>query len=157
MAPDSGRLIALFWTHDRQAGQDRSIHAAWGTPDGRDWTAPPADTGLAGQIACPLCLGEEKVLAVYVHRHDPPSIRAVLSRDFGRTWDLAEECVVYESTAGRESGVGGQREFGDYWADMNRWTFGHPEACHLPNGDVFVVFYAGDTAAMSVRWARLAL
>jgi hypothetical protein len=157
IAPDTGRLIALFWTHDRQLGQDRNIHVAWGSPDGRRWTSPPADTGFAGQIAYPLCLGGERVLAVYVHRHDPPSIRAVLSRDFGRTWELAEECVVYESAAGRESGVGGQREFGDYWADMNRWTFGHPEACLLPDGQVLAAFYAGDTTAMSMHWARLAL
>lgn len=155
-APDTGRLIAMFWTHDRSAGQDRHVHVAWGTPDGSRWTTPPADTGFAGQIAYPLCLGEERVLAMYVHRHDPPSIRAVISCDFGRTWDLEGECVIYES-AGMESGMRGRRGFGDYWADMNRWTFGHPEACRMPNGDVFVAFYAGDTTAMSMRWARLAL
>jgi len=154
--PASGQLIALFWTHDRVAGQDINVHVSQGWPTGRSW-AGPFDAGFAGQIASPLCLGGERVLAVYVHRHDPPSLRAILSEDFGRRWDVESELVFYESEAGRESGIGGKREFAAYWEDMSRWSFGHPEAGRLSNGDLFVAYYAGGPHAMGMHWVRIAL
>jgi hypothetical protein len=155
VAPDSGALIGLFWSHDRNLQQDINVHVACGTPDGATWTAP-ADAGFAGQIARPLCLGDEQVLAAYVHRHDPPSLRAILSRDFGKTWDVEHELTFYESGSGKEAGMGGKRDFGDYWGDMNRWSFGHADPALLPNGDIFIAFYGGDSSAMSMHWVRIA-
>lgn len=154
--PETGRIVGLFWTHERQAQQDRNIHIAWGSPDGKTWTQP-VDTGMAGQIASPLILPGGRVLAVYVHRHSPPSLRAVLSEDFGKTWDRANELVFYASGAGKESGMEGQRSFGDYWSDMSVWNFGHPEAALLANGDIFIAFYGGDSNALSMRWVRMTL
>jgi hypothetical protein len=40
---------------------------------------------------------------------------------------------------------------------MNVWSFGHPIARLLPDGDVFVAFYAGDAHAMGIHWVRIAL
>jgi len=66
--------------------------------------------------------------------------------------------VFYEKQrGGREAGMDGPRDFGDYWADMSIWTFGHPAPVRLPNGDVMVAYYAGDETAMSIHWVRLAL
>ena len=28
--PESGRLVGMFWTHDRAAQQDANAHIAWG-------------------------------------------------------------------------------------------------------------------------------
>jgi hypothetical protein len=53
--------------------------------------------------------------------------------------------------------MAGQRDFADYWADMSIWTFGHPAPLLLPGGDVLVAYYAGDEAAMSVHWVRIAV
>ena len=39
---------------------------------------------------------------------------------------------------------------------MEAWRFGHPRAVLLPDGEVFVVYYAGDDQAKSARWARVA-
>lgn len=156
VASDSGETIALFWSHDRAQQADINVHVATGSPDGKTWTSP-ADTGFAGQITSPLCLGGGQVLAVRVHRHDPPTLRAILSRDFGTTWDLQNELVFYESESGKEAGMGGRREFGDYWVDMSRWSFGHAEPARLPDGGVFIAFYGGDPSAMSIYWVRIAL
>ncbi|MCS6817729.1 MAG: exo-alpha-sialidase [Blastocatellia bacterium] len=157
MDPETGELIAMFWTYDRQAQQDRDIHIAWGSPDARQWSQP-VSIGIAGQICAPLALGDGRVFAAYVHRHDPPSLRAILSDDFGRTWRTEEEIVFYEKKhGGRESGMGGKRAFDEYWVDMGRWTFGHPTPLLLPDGTVFVAFYAGDETAMGIQWVRLAL
>ena len=152
--PATRKIVALFWTHDRQAEQDRNIHMAWGSPEGGAWTSPE-DTDIAGQIAHPLIMAGGVVLMVYVHRHDPPSLRAILGKDLGRSWDRKGELVLYKSGAGSESGTRGKQEFGAYWMAMNRWNFGHPDACLLDDGDVFVAFYAGDVAGLSVHWVRL--
>lgn len=155
--PDDGHLIAVFWTHDRQAQEDVPMHVAWGSPDGKEWTEP-VSTGIAGQICAPLCLPGNKVFAAYVHRHHPPSLRAILSDDGGHSWTAAPELVFYDKMrGGRESGMGGKRDFGDYWADMNVWTFGHPAAILLPGGDVLVAHYAGDEEAMGLHWVQIAL
>jgi hypothetical protein len=155
--PETGRLLAMFWTHDRQAGQDLAIHIAAGSPDGAGWTAP-VSTGIAGQICAPLALGGGRAFAAYVHRHDPPGLRAILSADFGQTWTAADELIFYEKArGGTESGMAGQRDFADYWADMSIWTFGHPAPLLLPNGNVMVAYYAGDASAMGIYWVRIGL
>jgi hypothetical protein len=154
--PESGRLVGMFWTHDRVAGQDRNAHIAWGIPDGRSWTYP-SDTGFAGQIPRPLIASGGRVLCVYVHRHWPPSLRAVLSPDFGKTWDVANELVFYEHAAGAQAGMDGKRDFADYYADMRVWSFGHAEPGLLPDGTVFVAFYAGDAQSLSIRWVQIKL
>jgi hypothetical protein len=155
--PDDGHLIGMFWTHDRRAQQDAPIHIAWGSPDGKEWTQP-VSTGIAGQICAPLALPGGRLFAAYVHRHEPPSLRAVLSDDAGHNWNTAQELVFYEKRKdGQESGMDGQRDFGDYWADMSIWTFGHPTPLLLPNDHVMVAYYAGDPTAMSVHWVRIAL
>jgi hypothetical protein len=102
--PATGGLVGLFWTHDRRRQQDRNIHIAWGSPDGMSWTSP-MDTGIGGQIACPLPLPTGRLLMVYVHRHYPPSLRAVLSDDHGETWDAAGELA--RGRAGHGGATGG--------------------------------------------------
>ena len=154
--PESGRLIGLFWTHDRVAGQDCNAHIAWGTLDGRSWSYP-SDTGFAGQIPRPLVVADGRLLCVYVHRHWPPSLRVVLSPDYGKTWDVTNELVFYEHAAGAQAGMDGKRDFADYYADMRVWSFGHAEPGLLPDGTVFVAFYAGDALSLSIRWARIEL
>ena len=103
--PQTGQLVAMFWTHDFVAGTDRDIHIAWGSADGRDWIDPQG-TGLPGQHCQPLALGGALLLAAYTHRRDPPGIRLSLSDDFGRTWDRSRDLMVYDSSAGTESGAG---------------------------------------------------
>ena len=123
--------------------------------DGLVWSAPQS-TGIAGQICAPLYLDDGRLFAAYVHRHDPPSLRALLSADGGQTWDREGELVFYaKDLARRESGMQGKRDFGDYWADMNIWTFGHPAVVQLANGELMVAYYAGDSTAMGIHWVRI--
>lgn len=155
--PATGALVGLFWTYDRVAAQDAPIHIAWCDAGGTRWSSPES-TGITGQIASPLFLPDGRLLAIYVHRHDPPGIRAVLSNDGGRTWRLDEDLRVYDRRRnGSEAGMGGARGFGDYWADMSVWSFGHPAPLLLPGGDVLLAYYAGDSTAMGIEWVRIAL
>ncbi len=152
--PADGRLLALFWTYARREKRDDEIHLAWGSPDACEWSRP-RPTGIRGQIACPVFMGNHKILVVYVHRQNPPGLRAVLSRDFGKTWDQPSEVVLYDSVAGQEAGMGQARDEADYWHDMYRWTFGHPKALRLADGTVLVAFYGGSPKQLSIHCVRL--
>jgi hypothetical protein len=153
--PETGELVAMFWTHDRQAEQDIENHLAWGRADGARWTTP-SPAGWRGQHCQPLALGGDRLAALYVRRHDPPSLRTILSEDFGRSWMAETEVAFYESAAGDEPGGEGTRAFEDFWQDMMAWRFGHPRGVLLPDGTIFVAFYAGDSASTSMHWVRLA-
>jgi hypothetical protein len=153
--PDTGELIAMFWTHDRSAGVDVPIHIAYGSADGRTWTKPQP-TNIAGQVVEPVPLGGDRLMCVYVHRHDPPSIRAVVSEDRGRTWDMDRELLLYDAAGATQAGMTAARSEAEYWQDMVRWTFGHPKATRLPDGSVMVVHYGGMPEALSIHWAHLA-
>jgi len=113
-------------------------------------------TGICGQIAAPIPLADGRLLAFYVHRRAPGSMRLVLSEDAGATWDTAHELVVYDSTAGRERGVDDEHEYSQYWDDMNAWTFGHPAGVALADGSVLLAYYGGPhNKCLSARWARI--
>ena len=152
--PVTGNLVAMFWTHDREAGSDIENHIAWGSAVGKNWSLPVA-TGWRGQHCQPIAIGESGLVAVYVQRHDPPSVRAVISHDFGQTW--GESISFYESAAGTEPGAVGTVEFEDFWQDMMAWRFGHPRGVLLPDGDLFVAFYAGDGVTTNMQWVRINL
>ena len=154
--PGDGRLIAMIWTHDRHSGQDLEMHVTRGSPDGKSWERP-VSTGISGQIAAPLVLPDGRVFAAYVHRHDSPSLRSILSDDFGKSWTAAEELVLYNSHAGAESGMDTQRSLEEIWEDMARWTFGHPACRLLPDGKVMVALYAGDRSSTGIDWIKIDL
>jgi hypothetical protein len=103
----------------------------------------------------PIPLGSDRVLFVYPDRKVVNRIGASLSDNFGKTWDAASQLAVYESAVGTESGARGKRSQQELWDDMKAWRFGHLRGVLLPNGEVLVVFYAGDDAYLDVRWARI--
>ena len=152
--PSSGRLVAMFWTHNFLKGHDIDAHISWGSADARHWSAP-APTGLPGQHCQPLAIGGDRLVAAYPHRRDPPGINLSFSPDFGRTWDRSRDLRVYDSSRGTESGAEGSRSGAELWKDMERWRFGHPRIALLPNGDLFTVFYAGDETIKNACWARV--
>ena len=96
VAPDTGEMIAMLWTHDRRSGQDIDIHIAWGSPDRAAMDPTDRAPASRGRSARRWRWAVAGVFAAYVHRHHPPSLRAILSDDFGRTWTAAEELVFYE-------------------------------------------------------------
>ena len=81
----------------------------------------------------------------------------VLSDDFGRSWDRDGELTFYDSRIGTEAGASGPRQFEDFWQDMMAWRFGHPRGLRLPNGDLFIAYYAGSTEASTMEWVRVKL
>lgn len=167
--PETGKLLAAFWTHDTTLGLDAPISLAWGEPEGTQWSAP-FSTSIDGQVVSPVFLEDGRLMLVYVHRHDPPSIRAIISNDLGQTWDLGNELIIHDNANQNQQGMGESRTNAEYWNDMTRWTFGHPKVIRLAQGQLLVVYYAPaskdlssfeDTQAgtkslpTSIYWARM--
>jgi hypothetical protein len=152
--PETGEFAAMFWTHDRDASSDIENHICWGSADGERWTVP-VSAGWRGQHCQPVALGGDRMAAAYVHRHDPPSLRLVLSDDFGHSWNRDDELTFYSSEIGTEAGASGPRQFEDFWQDMMAWRFGHPRGLLLPDSDLFIAYYGGTARGSTMEWVRI--
>ena len=150
------RLVNLFWTYDRKREEDVDIHISWADAEALSWTAP-VGTGLAGQIAAPIPLPDGRLLAFYVRRKLPGSLKLIASPDGGKTWDQANELVVFSQDLGDERGKT-KRGYAGTWEGISRWTFGHPVGITLDENVLLVVYYAGaHEKCLSVRWARVSV
>ena len=155
VCPRTGRPVAMFWTYDNRAEADIAMHMAWGDAESLTWETPRS-MGMAGQIAMPIPLADGRLLAFYVHRHEPGSLRLVASEDEGRNWDTENELVVYASSGPGEQGISEETSYDEFWDAMGTWSFGHPTASVLPDGSLLLVYYAGaDETCLSIHWARV--
>jgi BNR repeat-like domain len=147
-----GFCVAAFWTYDRQAERDATIHLSISRDGGRQWSAPK-DVGIVGQICQPLFVDDGRLLLVYVDRFASRSIRAVLTDDLGETF--SGETVVYEHPRAHVA-EGHSNNTADYLQEMDVWTFGRVEGL-ASEGVVSLVYYAGNEAATSINFSQLSL
>ncbi len=151
---DSGDACAMFWTHNRPLGRDIDNTIAWLASGQTEWSAP-VSCNWPGQHCQPLWLGGDRLLAVHVQRGPQSGIVARLSEDFGHTWNADQTTQIYLHNAFHSEDQA--ESFEAFWLEMMTWEFGHPRAVQMKDGDVLVVWYAGDSNATSVHWARLSV
>jgi hypothetical protein len=152
IAPD-GQIGAFIWTYDSQARVYLNIHRRISADGGLTWSVAE-DLGFADQAGRPAILPDGRVILPWVDRFGTRAIRARVAPAIDAAFDPAGEVVLYvlgESATRAPDEV----TTGALLADMSLWTFGLPYAEALPDGDVLVVYYAGDGTAMDIRWARL--
>ena len=155
--PETGELVAMFWTFDRVAGRDLPIHIAWGSPGRAPLDGPAADAARRPALPAGGARGSGRQRAGGdVHPPAEPAGhpgRRDPTTSGGRgTWTARSRS--YGSAAGAEPAAeGGSQQ--DYWNAMGAWQFGHPRGVFLPEGEVFVTFYGGSGTARSARWARV--
>jgi hypothetical protein len=149
VSPD-GRIATFAWTYDTQTTSYLNIQRRISRDSGYTWSAPE-DLGISDQAGPPAMLADGRVVLVWVDRFVSHSIRARVAAGVEALFDPASEVVIYThgSEARRDDNTG------DLLAEMGAWSFGLPSATALPDGDVLVVYYAGDDGAMDIRWARL--
>ena len=155
VCPD-GRVVTFSWTYDRQTTQYLNIQRHLSADEGATWSAPD-DLGFPDQAAHPAILPDGRIVLAYVDRFQSHSIRARLALAADAPFDAATEVELYRQTTESPQSAAGQGDTGDLLAEMGLWSFGLPFSAALPDGDVMVVYYAGDDACMEVRWARLSL
>jgi len=122
----SGRLVAMLRTRGEGGPESREnppagfLFQSVSDDDGRTWTKP-AKTPLWGFPAHLLELRDGRVLCAYGYRQKPYGVRATLSRDGGRTWDVAGEIVVRD--------------------DGGSVDLGYPVSVQLPDDTVLMAYY----------------
>ena len=94
---------------------------------GLSWS-PPIETKIWGQPGSLLKLADGRVLATYGYRKAPFGIRACLSGDNGKTWDLDREVVIRD--------------------DCPTWDCGYPFTIELERGKLFTVYYFVDESGI---------
>jgi hypothetical protein len=156
MLPD-GSIFALFWTFDRSTDQYLNVHARSSADGGRTW-GELWDTGVAGQPARAVALGDGRLLMTYVDRTAAPAIKCRTSSDGGRTWAAGTELLVHTRERTR-SQTWDKRSMQDAWAEMSAFSVGIPDAVAIPGArqnEALVVYYSGDHPDLTdVCWARI--
>jgi hypothetical protein len=155
----AGEFIALFWTHDLEQKQDRTVSFRRGWLDeGHLRTEPIIDTTIPGQISQPFLLDDGRLLAFVVDRNRPGTMTLWCSRDGGQTWPTTDRLVVHTHDERAATSQGSENiDFKQYWEDMGKWSFGHPALVPLGQETVIAAFYAGTPDAMSIHWARISI
>lgn len=147
VAPD-GRIVSFAWTYDSRTTSYLNINRRVSDDGGLSW-AGPEDIGVADQAARPAIFADGSMVLAWVDRFGSRSIRARHAADIAAP--LGDEVVVYAHPQPEATSAG----TGEMLSSMGLWNFGLPSATALPDGDALVVYYAGETGALDVRWARL--
>ncbi len=133
----SGRLISMLRTRGEGPGADerakgegggvRAVYDHYGhifqsvsDDDGRTWTQPE-QTPMWGFPAHVLELSDGRLLCAYGYRRKPYGVRATLSHDGGRTWDIANEMIIRD--------------------DGGTSDLGYPVSIQLPDGRILMAYY----------------
>jgi hypothetical protein len=144
-----GRMIALYWTYDTVENRDYSIHMSFSDRTGRSWSKP-VDTGLIGQIACPIICDDNHIIMLYVRRDDRREILARASFDGGRIWDPGSEISIYRQG-------GSVSDSKDLFDAMNQWSYGHPSGIVLDENTIAAVYYAGTGQNTALHFCKIKL
>lgn len=144
---DHDKMINLFWAYNAIKQKDENIHISFGRQNARLWTHPE-DTGIQGQIACPVVMNPETIIMLYIRRDNQRQIRAQKSIDGGLSWDHASEIVLYNHHDPTE-------ETENLFDAMTQWSYGHPFGVKINDNEIGVVYYAGQGRNTSLRFYRI--
>jgi len=111
-----GTIIAVMRTTNAQD----HMFTARSDDDGLTWS-PPERLSLIGHPADLVRLPDKRVLLVYGYRHQPFGVRACVSDDGGKTWDVGRELVIAASGVNTD--------------------LGYPSVCLADDRHVVVVYY----------------
>ncbi|MCH2203695.1 MAG: glycoside hydrolase [Fuerstiella sp.] len=148
-----GRLVTFTWTYDSKTTRYLNIHRRISATEGKIWTTAQ-DLGFADQASVPAMLLDGRVVLAWVDRFGSRSIRARVAPTIDAPFEPETEVELYRLDAGAVR-VPGKQDTGELLAEMGAWNYGLPHAEVLPDGDVLVVYYAGEDDRMDVCWVRL--
>lgn len=151
-----GRVLALSRVED----SPQYLVERWSEDAGVTWTAP-LRTGIWGFPAHLLKLCDGRILCSYGYRRQPGGVRAVLSEDEGRTWNL-DDVIVLRQDGGYLSKL---REVDPRLVPSEesstfktRWRsdVGYPVSVQLPDESILTAYYLtesdGVTHTAVTRW-----
>lgn len=156
-----GRILALLWTFRQEGEETIAVHRTYSADDGRTWS-PPVPTNISGQIAAPMVLDGDAVIAAVNYRQPPEGIRLWASSDAGQTWDADGVVQMWDARQSRvvaEPVKSGSRPGGEkgVWDALEQFTFGTPGMIRLDDGTVLLTYYATIDGICHIRATRFAV
>ena len=112
----SGKVLCMMRVH----GVEQYLWSSESLDGGSTWSIPRR-TDIWGFPAHLLVLRDGRILCSYGYRRPPYGVRACLSSDAGKTWDLRHEIIV------RNDGINGD--------------LGYPSSVELEDNVVLTVYY----------------
>lgn len=129
-----GRLLAIL--RCGEPGDYQYLHQATSNDGGHTWE-DLHQTPMWGHPAHVLTLSDGRLVCAYGYRQPPYGVRATVSEDGGRTWDIEREVALREDGASRD--------------------LGYPSTTELPDGTLVTVYYIhgedGVRHIAATRWA----
>lgn len=119
------KIIVKEYPAEARAEIGYFLYQAESCDSGRTWTVP-VQLSLWGHPPYLTRLASGNILFVYGHRREPYEIRAVLSRDEGRTWDLTTLRTVHRFEPGN-------------------YDLGYPVATQIHDGSIICAYYGYST------------
>lgn len=152
--PD-GSLYALYWTMNAKMAEFYDLHWNASTDaTARQWTKPQP-TGISGQSSYPVVIDDRRMAIIYSQRDSKQAgIKVVLSKDRGRTWDIAHAVVVWDAYGKEALGVPMTDK---YPSSHDAIAYGAPHLCKINDRELIASFWCTQSADTHVRFARLAL
>jgi Neuraminidase (sialidase) len=151
VTPDNA-IVTFTWVFDSQAGVYLNIWKRYSLDGGVSWSNPE-DVGFADQASRPAIFADGRLVLAWVDRFGMQAIRVRSAFSFREPFDASSEVVLYQSPTNEPGKTG----LGDTLDEMSRWAYGLPFMHPLSNGEVLVVYYAGNSTGTSVHWARVAI
>jgi hypothetical protein len=153
-----GRLLGVYWTHDKNTGRDLNVHTTWSADAGETWSEPQ-DAGFCGQVTDITCLHSGRVMAVSNHRSAPAGVRALASENDGKSFAEDEHVELWgiePATVRSASVLAKRRDVAEDALDSYHFfTFGTPSVTQLPDGAIAVAFYVTEEHVTYVRCCRM--
>lgn len=114
----AGNLIAMI--RAGEPGKYQYLYQAFSSDEGRSWQ-DLSKTPMWGHPAHVLLLSDGRLLCSYGYRREPYGIRACVSSDHGKTWDIEHEYILRDDGSSRD--------------------LGYPCSVQLEDGSIFTVYY----------------
>lgn len=152
VAPD-GTIGAFLWTFDSETQTYLNIHRRLSRDNGMNWSEAE-DLGFADQAGHPAVIPDGRVVLCWVDRFKSHTIRARTAPEIGGPFAAGTDMELYRHDVGRKSDDPAGST-GEALGEIGLWTYGLPYAEALPNGEVLVFYYAGDSRTMNIHMVRL--
>lgn len=146
-----GTLVTFSWTYDTETQKYLNIHRRISQDGGLTWSEAE-DIGMTDQAAHPAILPDGRIVLAWVDRFQSQSIRARVAANAEAAFDPTSEVLIYAHQANEKTQ---NDDTGALLEEMSLWSFGLPYAEVLADGDVMVLYYAGNNQTMNIHYARL--
>ena len=133
-----GRILAMTRAH--RPGPTGYLWQQWSADNGLSWSEP-VETQVWGYPAHLLLLRDGRILCSYGYRFKPAGIRAVVSNDGGRSWDVANEHILRDDGGTAAQGWGSAHDEVVKERGVSGSDLGYPFSVELAEGAILTVYY----------------